>query len=172
MNHIIPEDKLKTTTLGDLTQSQIYSTSSLTFIPQRKALEDLILIHNAKKALSTFAGGGIIPSKGGIETVAITDVPMPASSVLQPSENEVWRVDLGMLTVVNGASAENTITMQLEDATGAASFIVSGTVASTATGQPFSGSRPFWLTESLFIRITSNKSDTSSVSIPVQYEAM
>lgn len=172
MNHIIPEDKLKTTTLGDLTQSQIFSTSSLTFIPQRKALEDLILIHNAKKALSTFAGGGIIPSKGDNQTTTITDIPLSAASTLQPAANEVWRVDFGMLTVVNGASSENTITMQIEDAAGVPSYVVTGTVASEATGQPFSGSRPFWLTESLFIRITSNKSDTSHVSIPVQYEAM
>ena len=153
MNHIIPEDKLKTTTLGDLTQAQIYSTSSATFIPQRKALEDLILIHDAKKALSTFAGGGIIPSKGENQTVIITDIPITVASTLKPAANEVWRVDLSMLTVVNGASSENTITMQLEDSSGQASFITSGTVASEATGQPFSGSRPFWLTESLFIRI-------------------
>jgi len=172
LNHIIPEDKLKTTTLGDLTQSQLNATSALTFIPQRAALEDLILIWNAKRAVSTSGGSGIIPSKGDTQSTTITDIPLGAASTLQPAAGEVWRIDFGMLTVANGAASENTITLQLEDSDGNASFVITGTVPPAELGQPFTGTRPYWLTESLFIRITSNKNDTSHVSIPVQYEAM
>lgn len=170
MNHIIPEDKLKTTTLGDLTQSQIYDTSSATFIPQRSALEDLILIHKAKKALATFGGGGCIPSKGDVQTTTVTDIPLPAASTMKPAVGEVWRMDFGMLTVANGSAGSNTISLQVEDGI-TSTFQISGTVAGGAVDQPFDR-LPFWLTAPLYIRITSSSGDESLVTLPVQYEAM
>jgi hypothetical protein len=171
MNDIIPEDKLKTTTLGDLTQLQINATSAATFIPQREALDDLIRIWNAKRALSTSGTGGIIPSKGSNPSTSITDLPIAISASLKPGVGEVWVVDFGMLTVVNGASATCTVSMQLIDADGNLNYQKTGTVAADATGQPFEA-MSWRLTESQYLQITSDRSEQSQVTWSVQFEAM
>ncbi|PXY71667.1 MAG: hypothetical protein CXX80_03390 [Methanobacteriota archaeon] len=166
-----PLDKLKTTTLGDLTQTQIHDTAASTFVSRPGATKIAREIHRAKLAIATFGGGGIIPSKGDVQPTTITDIPLPAASTMIPAIGEVWRFDFGMLTVANGASSTNTILLQVEDSDGNPTYEISGTVPANEVGQPFNA-MPFWLTAPLFIRITSNKSDTSLVTLAVQYEAM
>lgn len=166
-----PLDKLKTTTLGDLTQTQIHDTAATTFVSRPAATKLAREIHEAKLAIATFGGGGVIPSKGDVQEANITDVPIPAASTLRPAAGEVWIIDFGMLTVVNGSAGTNTISAQIEDADGTATYQVSGTVAGGAIGQPFED-KPYRLTDSLFIRITSSSGDESLVTLAVQYEAM
>jgi len=168
-----PQDKLKTTTLGNLTQTQIHDTASTTFVNRPGASRIVRDIHDTKLAISTFGGGGIIPSMGEVKSTTFADLPIAVSSTLRPAAGEVWRIAFDMLTVVNASGSTNTITLQLEDADGNAAFDISGTVAASTTSQPFTAvaARAWWITESLFIRLTGNQSETCTVTLPVQYEA-
>ena len=61
-----PTDKLKQVQIGDLTTTQLQSTSKLTYIPQDSMLEDAVRIHKAAEAISTFGAGGVLPDSGAI----------------------------------------------------------------------------------------------------------
>jgi len=175
LNHIIPEDKLKTTTLGDLTQSQIYDTSSATFIPQRAALEDLILIHKAKMALSIFGGNGIIPDSGAISSTAFSDAP-PTGTAIQPAAGEVWRVDLAAAWVVNASGSSNDVTLLWTDGTpGGTGDYITATIAGSATAGKFYNTAlvptsVHTLTNSLYLAVVGTASGT--LNIPYTLVAM
>ena len=179
MNHIIPEDKLKTTTLGDLTQTQIYSTSSATFIPQRKALEDLILIWQAKMALASF-NGTVLPDNGGNQIVAFTDGP-PTGTQLVIAPGEVWLTWPSLWSGINGASAGNDVKVFLVDVANNRQTQIGGTTTLTAstldgaiTTSTVARPLPSYikLSSNLTLSVVGTQSAESTLVIPFQLEAI
>jgi hypothetical protein len=179
MNHIIPEDKLKTTTLGDLTQTQLYSTSSATFIGQRKALEDLILIWKSKMALATY-NGTVLPDNGGHKTVEFTDAP-PTGTQLVINPGEVLLTWPSLWSGINGAGAGNDVKVFLVDVANNRQTQIGGTTtltASTLDGAITTSTvaRPIpsyiKLTSNLTLAVVGTQSDESSLVIPFQLEAV
>lgn len=164
-----PTQKLKTTTLGDLTHTQLNETTSTTFIDRPGALKDAVGIHKAKLAISTFGGNGIIPDSGAIHSESFTDGP-PTGAFIQPAAGEVWRVDLTDILIVNGSGSENTVKLMLTDAVTSLE-ITSAAISGAATaGRLFdlekTPSKVEYITNSLYLAVVGTQSTTSTLNMP------
>lgn len=170
----LPSSRLKTLNLQDLTQSQVNATGKTVFIPDAVAREDVIAVHNALLAVSTF-GATVVPSKGEVKVVAFTDVPSPIGTVIQPPAGEVWLLDPNVVSVINGGSGVNTVNMWLTDGTTSTAPIA--TVAATVSADPQllppinPASVSLKLTNSLYLAVTGSVADESLLLLPIQYEA-
>ena len=174
-----PLDKLKTTTLGDLTQDQIHDTAASTFVSRPGATRIARDIHEAKLAIATF-GSTIIPSGGGIESAPFTDAP-PTGSQLAIPAGEVWLTWPSMWRVVNAAGAENDISIwlvqvdtgtqnQIGTTTTVAASAQDGAAVTSSTALPL----PSWfkLNSNLTLSVVGTQSGISNLKIPYQLEAM
>ena len=161
-----PTDKLKQVQIGDLTTTQLQSTSKLTYIPQDSMLEDAVRIHKAAEAISTFGAGGVLPDSGAILVQVFDDTAGGTS--IQPGEGEVWRVELGLLTAINGAVGSNTMTVYASDGTTDVSLGAKA-IAGGATEAIFDfavfGLQPFEITNTRYLKVISSESDPSMLQV-------
>lgn len=162
-----PTTKLQTTTLGDLTHTQLNATSSSTFVNRPGALKNAADIHRAKLAISTFGGNGIIPDSGAILGTAFSDAP-PTGTAIQPGAGEVWRVDLTDIEVVNGSGSTNTVTLMLTDGTPTTLTVIATAIAGSAThGKLFdlekTPSKVEYLTNSLYLAVVGTAAGVCNV---------
>ena len=158
-----PTDKLKQVQIGDLTTTQLQSTSKLTYIPQDSMLEDAhVRIHKAAEAISTFGAGGVLPDSGAISVTVFDDTAGGTS--IQPAEGEVWRVELALMAAMNGAVGANTITVSVTDGTSSV-VVVAKAVAGSATENLIdivqAGLLPLEITNSRYLKVISSESDPS-----------
>ena len=157
-----PTDKLKQVQIGDLTTTQLQSTSKLTYIPQDSMLDDAVRIHKAAEAISTFGAGGVLPDSGAISVTVFDDTAGGTS--IQPAEGEVWRVELALMAAVNGAVGANTITVSVTDGTSSVE-VVAKAVAGSATENLIdivqAGLLPLEITNSRYLKVISSESDPS-----------
>jgi hypothetical protein len=164
-----PVGKLKTVTLGDLTQTQLNATTVSTFVNRPTALKQATEIHQAKLAISTFGGNGIIPDSGAILATAFTDAP-PTGSTIRPGEGEVWRVDLTDIEIVNGSSGTNTVKLMLTDGAVVLNIISTGIGGAATNGKLFdlekTPSKVEYLTRSLYLAVVGTASDESFCNMP------
>jgi len=111
-------NRLKTLKLKEVTQSNISDSVKESFISEKKYLENIISLHQAKVAQSTFGSGGTIPSTGSIESSVFGDT----ITAIQPATGEVWVMDPALLQVTNGGGAPANITPSLTDGTTTMNF--------------------------------------------------
>lgn len=168
-----PLDKLKTVTLGDLTQTQIHATAATTFVSRPGATKIARDIHEAKLAIATF-GSTVIPSGGGIDQTAFSDAPPTGTQVSIPT-GEVWLTHPSSWRVVNASGSTNTVKVFIFDvANNAQNQIGTDTdVAGAALdGIATSGDVPSWLklTSNLTLAVVGTGDGT--LKLPYQQEAI
>ena len=170
-----PVNKLKTTTLGNLTQTQLHDTASSTFVNRPAPLKNALEIHNAKLAISTFGGNGVIPDSGAIEEVTFTDGP-PTGVPIQPSAGEVWRVDLCEAWIVNGSGGSNDVTLMWTDGIMAGTYITATIAGAATNGKLFdvsaTPSSVHTLTNALYLAVVGTQSVGSTLNVPYTLVAM
>lgn len=166
-------NKVKTTQLENLTQTQIKSLIGSNYLSEEESLAEGVLIHNAKLASSTFGNGGTIPSTGSIESSTFTD----SITAIQPSTGEVWIMDPSLFQVTNNGLAPVSITVSLTDGTttmnfppvqvlpGLSAFVLG--VDSTASIQSYA----MRLTNTLYFQLIADVDQTHTYFMPITKEA-
>jgi len=164
-----PLDKLKTTTLGDLTQTQIHDTAATTFVSRPGATRIAREIHEAKLAISTYGGNGIIPDSGGFEQVEFTDAP-PTGTAMQPPAGQVWRIDLTDINIVNGSAGSNTVSLKMTDGITSNLLKATAIAGGNQDGKMFdiekTPSKVEYFTNSLYLAVVGTSSDASTAKVP------
>ena len=166
----LPSNKLKNFQIENLTRDDFESASGILYIDAPNALADAVNLNDAKLAVSTFGGNGIIPNQGAISTVTFTDAA--AGSDIQPAVGEVWQIDnLFMSAVLNGSSGTpNAIVIAITDGTTRLDIHAFAAAPGTTTpiGSPASSSLKLYLTNDLYLNVRGDQSDTSSIYVPYQ----
>ena len=166
--------KVQTTQLKNLTQSQINDLVKNNYLSERDTLADGVLIHAAKLSQATYGGGGIIPSTGSIETATFTD----SITTIQPASNEVWVIDPALLQVVNNGINTATITVTMTDGTNSLTFptviINSGFSAFVLGVDSSAGIQSYGmrLTNTLYLTLISDTDQTHAYYLPMTKEAI
>lgn len=171
----LPSDKLKNFQIENLTRDDFESASGILYIDAPDALTNMVELNQAKLAVATFGGDGVLPNGGAIKQVTFTDGP-PTGSAVQPSVGQVWRVNLTDINIVNGSSSSNTVSLIWIDSTGATAAIISTGIAGNATaGKLYDDAlmtqKIAYLTNSLYLSVVGTQSDESIIKVPYQMVA-